>query len=159
MKRNSIIKRKTSETDIVVELDIDNTAGSAIDTGVPFFDHMLYSMSRHGRFSLNVKCIGDTEIDDHHTVEDTGICIGRAFKEALGGKEGPAKVISIILAAIPVLMIISGLLCMKAVSTLPDQMMKNIPAEDQEEMKKALEEATKGLEQMGKELQKEGKSE
>lgn len=80
-----------------------------------------------------------------------------ALIKALGGKEGPAKVISIILAIIPVLMIVSGLLCMKAVSTLPDQMMKNMPMEDQEQMKKALEEATKGLEQMGKELQEEGK--
>jgi len=76
-----------------------------------------------------------------------------ALIKALGGKEGPAKVISIILAVIPVLMIVSGLLCMKAVSTIPDQMMKNIPTEDQEQMKKALEEATKGLEQMSKELQ------
>ncbi|HNX22941.1 MAG TPA: Yip1 family protein [Spirochaetota bacterium] len=80
-----------------------------------------------------------------------------ALIKALGGKEGPAKVISIILAIIPVLMIVSGLLCMKAVSTIPDQMMKNIPTEDQEQMKKALEEATKGLEQMNKELQEEGK--
>ena len=88
MNRSSIIKRKTSETDIAVELDIDNTGGSVIDTGVPFFDHMLYSMSRHGRFSLNIKCTGDIDIDAHHSVEDTGICIGRAIKEALGSKEG-----------------------------------------------------------------------
>lgn len=80
-----------------------------------------------------------------------------AIVKALGGKEGPAKVIAIVLAVIPVLMIISGLLCMKAVSTIPDQMMKNIPTEDQEQMKKALEEATKGLEQMNKELKEEKK--
>jgi hypothetical protein len=80
-----------------------------------------------------------------------------ALIKALGGKEGPAKVISIILAVIPVLMIVSGLLCMKAVSTIPDQMMKNIPTEDQEQMKKALEEATKGLEQLNKELKEEKK--
>lgn len=78
-----------------------------------------------------------------------------ALIKALGGKEGPAKVISLVLAVIPVLMIVSGLLCMKAVSTIPDQMMKNIPTEDQEQMKKALEEATKGLEQMNKELQEQ----
>jgi imidazoleglycerol-phosphate dehydratase len=88
MKRNSIIKRKTSETDIIAEVNIDSTAGSVIDTGVPFFDHMLHSLSRHGRFYLNIKCSGDTEIDDHHTVEDTGICIGKAIKEALGNKAG-----------------------------------------------------------------------
>jgi len=75
-----------------------------------------------------------------------------AVVKSLGGKEGPAKVIAIVLAVIPVLMIISGLLCMKAVSTLPGQMMKNIPTEDQEQMKKALEEATKSLEQMNKNL-------
>ncbi len=80
-----------------------------------------------------------------------------ALIKALGGKEGPAKVITIILAVIPVLMIVSGLLCMKAVSTIPDQMMKNIPTEDQEQMKKALEEATKGLEQMNKELEEQSK--
>ncbi len=80
-----------------------------------------------------------------------------AIIKALGGKEGPAKVITIILAVIPTLMIISGLLCMKAVSTLPGQMMKNIPTEDQEQMKKALEEATKSLEQMNREMEKEKK--
>ena len=80
-----------------------------------------------------------------------------ALIKSLGGKEGPAKVISIILAVIPVLMIVSGLLCMKAVSTLPGQMMKNIPTEDQEQMKKALEEATKSLEQVNKELENEKK--
>ncbi len=88
MKRSAIIKRKTSETDIIVEVDIDSTLDSIIDTGVPFLDHMLYSMSRHGRFYLNIKCSGDIEIDDHHSVEDTGICIGKAIKEALGTKEG-----------------------------------------------------------------------
>ncbi len=82
-----------------------------------------------------------------------------AIIKALAGKEGPAKVISIILAVIPVLMIISGLLCMKAASTIPDQMMKNIPMEDQEQMKKALDEATKNLEQLNKELGEEGKAE
>lgn len=88
MRRTAEIKRKTSETDIVVIIDIDSAEISQIDTGVPFFDHMLSSMSRHGRFYLNVKCQGDTVIDDHHSVEDTGICIGRAIKEALGDKAG-----------------------------------------------------------------------
>ncbi len=80
-----------------------------------------------------------------------------ALTKALGGKEGPAKVISIILAVIPVLMIISGLLCVKAVSTMPDKMMKNIPSAEQEEMKKALEEANKGLQQLQKEIDAEKK--
>lgn len=88
MERRAIIKRKTSETDIIAEVDIDGSLDSVIDTGVPFLDHMLHSMSRHGRFYLNIKCSGDTEIDDHHSVEDVGICIGKAIKEALGTKEG-----------------------------------------------------------------------
>lgn len=85
-----------------------------------------------------------------------------AIVKALGGKEGPAKVVTIILAVIPVLMIISGLLCVKAVSTLPEHMMKNMPIDEQEQMKKALEEASKGLEQVNKALQEgsqEGKQE
>ena len=80
-----------------------------------------------------------------------------ALTKGLGGKEGPAKIISIILAIIPVLMIISGLLCVKAVSTIPDQMMKNIPVQDEAQMKKALEEATKSLQQLNKELKEQQK--
>lgn len=88
MQRTADIRRKTSETDITVAINIDSTEVSHIDTGVPFFDHMLNSMCRHGRFYLNIKCQGDTIIDDHHSVEDTGICLGKAIKEALGDKSG-----------------------------------------------------------------------
>ncbi len=86
--RTSTINRKTGETDIELTLNIDGTGRSEIDTGVPFFDHMLTLFSKHGRFDLNVKAVGDTEIDFHHTVEDTGIVLGAAFKEALGEKRG-----------------------------------------------------------------------
>ena len=86
--RKGTSSRKTSETDIAVELELLRSAESVIDTGVPFFDHMLSAMSRHGRFKLNLKCVGDVEIDDHHSVEDTGICLGEALKDALGEKRG-----------------------------------------------------------------------
>lgn len=88
MERISTVKRKTLETEISVELNLDRYSTSSINTGVPFFDHMLNSMSKHGRFYLNLNCSGDTHIDDHHTVEDIGICIGKAFREALGNKSG-----------------------------------------------------------------------
>ncbi|MEC5126558.1 imidazoleglycerol-phosphate dehydratase HisB [Verrucomicrobiales bacterium BCK34] len=86
--RTSTINRKTGETDIELTLNIDGTGRSEIDTGVPFFDHMLTLFSKHGRFDLTVKADGDTEIDFHHTVEDTGIVLGAAFAEALGEKRG-----------------------------------------------------------------------
>jgi imidazoleglycerol-phosphate dehydratase len=88
MARRSEIKRKTSETDISVKIDLDSREKSAIGTGVPFFDHMLDAMSRHGRFHVEIECRGDRELDDHHTVEDTGICLGKAIKKALGDKAG-----------------------------------------------------------------------
>lgn len=87
-QRNSIIDRKTAETDIHLELAIDGTGSSSIDTGVPFFDHMLTLFAKHGRFDLTVKADGDIDIDYHHTVEDTGIVLGQAFREALGEKRG-----------------------------------------------------------------------
>ncbi len=86
--RTSTINRKTGETDIELTLTIDGTGRSEIDTGVPFFDHMLTLFAKHGRFDLTVKADGDTEIDFHHTVEDTGIVLGAAFREALGEKRG-----------------------------------------------------------------------
>lgn len=81
-------KRKTAETDISLKIGLDGEGVSQIDTGVPFFDHMLTLFSKHGLFDLDVKVIGDTEVDAHHTIEDTGIVIGECMKEALGTKEG-----------------------------------------------------------------------
>ena len=86
--RNSQINRKTAETDIALTLNLDGTGVSEIDTGVGFLDHMLTLLSRHGRFDLTVKCAGDTQVDDHHSVEDIGICLGKAFSQALGDKRG-----------------------------------------------------------------------
>lgn len=86
--RKAEIIRKTAETDIVLSLDLDGTGKSVIDTGCGFLNHMLTLFSAHGRFDLNVKCIGDTDVDYHHTTEDIGIALGEAFKNALGDKKG-----------------------------------------------------------------------
>ena len=88
MSRYSLVERKTLETSIRLELDLDSREKSVISSGVDFFDHMLNSMSRHGRCYMNLSCSGDTHVDDHHTVEDTGICLGMALREALGNKAG-----------------------------------------------------------------------
>ncbi|MCC4468194.1 imidazoleglycerol-phosphate dehydratase HisB [Limosilactobacillus reuteri] len=85
--RTAKINRKTGETDITVELNIDDQTEIAIDTGVGFFNHMLTLFAKHGRFGLKVKAIGDLDVDAHHTVEDTGIVLGECFKQALGKKE------------------------------------------------------------------------
>jgi len=86
--RTSGIIRKTAETDIAMKLDLDGSGVNKIDTGIGFLDHMLELFSRHGRFDLEVKCVGDTRVDSHHSVEDIGICLGSAFAEALGDARG-----------------------------------------------------------------------
>ena len=86
--RTSEINRKTAETDIALKLNLDGAGTSAIDTGVGFLDHMLTLFAKHGRFDLEVKCKGDTNVDDHHTVEDIGIALGDAFAQALRDKKG-----------------------------------------------------------------------
>ena len=82
------INRKTAETDIFLSLNLDGTGAGEIDTGCGFLNHMLVLFAKHGRFDLSVKCVGDTDVDDHHTVEDIGICLGNAFAEALGDMRG-----------------------------------------------------------------------
>jgi imidazoleglycerol-phosphate dehydratase len=88
MSRTAGVKRDTKETQIQVKLDLDGVGQSTISTGIGFFDHMLESFARHGGFDLEVRTKGDLHIDMHHTVEDTGIAIGRAFHEALDGFKG-----------------------------------------------------------------------
>jgi imidazoleglycerol-phosphate dehydratase len=87
-ERKAKVNRDTLETQISVEVNIDGTGQSSFKTGVPFLDHMLDQIARHGLIDISVIANGDTEIDDHHTVEDIGITIGQAFKEAIGDKKG-----------------------------------------------------------------------
>lgn len=86
--RKAELERRTAETAIRLSLDLDGEGKSEIDTGCGFLDHMLTLFARHGRFDLKVSCKGDTYVDDHHTVEDIGICLGDAFARALGDKRG-----------------------------------------------------------------------
>lgn len=89
--RTAKLRRDTAETKIALELNLDGGGGSHIDTGCGFMDHMLTLFARHGDFDLTVRCEGDTEVDDHHTVEDIGIVLGQAFAAALGDKRGIAR--------------------------------------------------------------------
>lgn len=95
--RTAEIKRKTAETNISLNLNIDGTGKSNIDTGCGFLNHMLTLFSKHSRFDLDVKCVGDIEVDYHHTVEDVAIVLGQAFLKAIGDKKGVVRYGSIIL--------------------------------------------------------------
>ena len=87
-RRNASVKRATRETDISLTVELDSLEESSIQSGVPFFDHMLSSFSRHGRVRLGLECRGDTHVDDHHSVDDIGICLGKAILRALGDRAG-----------------------------------------------------------------------
>ena len=87
MRRKKIV-RDTKETQIILALEVDGTGAYEIDTGCGFFNHMMELFTRHGRFDIAIDCKGDTDVDYHHTVEDIGIALGRAFREALGDKKG-----------------------------------------------------------------------
>ena len=91
MSRVGRVSRETKETELFVELDLDGPGPVEVETGVPFFDHMLAQLGKHGLLALTVRAKGDTEIDSHHTVEDTAITLGQALKEALGDKSGIAR--------------------------------------------------------------------
>lgn len=88
MSRSAEIIRNTSETKIKLFIDLDGSGASEVDTGIGFFDHMLTSFAKHGFFDLNVKVDGDLHVDSHHTIEDTGIVLGEAIKQAAGDKKG-----------------------------------------------------------------------
>jgi imidazoleglycerol-phosphate dehydratase len=88
MDRNASIHRKTKETEIHLDLNLDGTGVSEVSTGIPFMDHMLTLMAAHGFMDLRITAAGDTQVDDHHTVEDLGICVGKAIHDGLGKKEG-----------------------------------------------------------------------
>ena len=91
MTRRATIKRKTSETNIELTLALDGSGQRRIATPVPFFNHMLEAVARHGLYDLEVNATGDVEVDPHHLVEDVGICLGQAFREALGDRSGIAR--------------------------------------------------------------------
>ncbi|MDO4166345.1 MAG: imidazoleglycerol-phosphate dehydratase HisB [Eubacteriales bacterium] len=86
--RQAEVSRMTGETDIEIKLNLDGSGEAQVDTGIGFFDHMLYSFARHGLFDLEVSVHGDLEVDSHHTIEDTGIVLGEAIKQAIGDKKG-----------------------------------------------------------------------
>jgi imidazoleglycerol-phosphate dehydratase len=88
MSRTGRVERETHESSVLVEIDLDGAGRSEVDTGVPFYDHMLSQLGKHGGFDLTVRTKGDLEIDAHHTVEDTAIALGQAFGQALGDKAG-----------------------------------------------------------------------
>jgi imidazoleglycerol-phosphate dehydratase len=88
MSRTARVARTTKESDVLVELDLDGTGTADVETGVPFFDHMLAQLGKHGGLDLHVRTKGDLEVDAHHTVEDTSLAVGQALREALGDKAG-----------------------------------------------------------------------
>jgi imidazoleglycerol-phosphate dehydratase len=88
MTRTATIERTTKETQIRLKLELDGSGQATINTGVGFFDHMLEHIAKHGQFDLEVSCVGDLHIDEHHTVEDVSICLGQAFHQALGNRAG-----------------------------------------------------------------------
>ena len=88
MSRTALVARRTKESDVRVELDLDGTGQASSDTGVPFFDHMVAQLGKHGGFDLTVVTRGDLEVDAHHTVEDTSLALGQALRDALGDKSG-----------------------------------------------------------------------
>lgn len=86
--RTAEITRNTAETNISLKVNLDGTGKTEVNTGVGFLNHMLTLFAAHGEFDLEVRCVGDTDVDDHHSVEDVGICLGQAFRQALGDKRG-----------------------------------------------------------------------
>ena len=130
-------RRKTAETDIILSLNLDGTGKSTIDTGCGFLNHMLTLFASHGKFDLVVKCIGDTNVDDHHSVEDIGIVLGQAFQAALGDKRGITRYGSFLLpmdeALIQTAVDISGRSCLCYGLEIPTQKIGSFDTELVEE--------------------------
>ena len=131
------ISRKTAETDITLALNLDGTGKSSIDTGCGFLNHMLTLFASHGRFDLTVKCKGDVDVDDHHSVEDIGIVLGQAFQAALGDKRGITRYGSFLLpmdeALIQTAVDISGRSCLCYGLEIPTQKIGTFDTELVEE--------------------------
>ena len=135
--RTAKIDRKTNETDIKLSLNIDGTGKSDINSGCGFLDHMLTLFAAHGKFDLTVKCAGDTQVDDHHSVEDIGICLGTAFREALGDKRGITRYGSMLLPMDEALILcavdISGRSCLVFALDIPTEKIGTFDTELVEE--------------------------
>ena len=131
------ITRRTAETDIFLSLNLDGTGKSTIDTGCGFLNHMLTLFAAHGKFDLTVTCTGDTEVDDHHIVEDIGICLGQAFQSALGDKRGITRYGSFLLPMDEALILtavdISGRSCLCYGLEIPTQKIGTFDTELVEE--------------------------
>ena len=140
--RTAEIKRKTSETDIVLTLDLDGAGKGEIRTGVGFLDHMLTLFARHGRVDLSVTCVGDTFVDDHHSVEDIGIALGSAIASALGSKRGIRRYGSMLLPMDEALVLcaldLSGRSCLRYQAQIPSQKIGTFDTELVEEFFLAL---------------------
>ena len=135
--RTCEVNRKTAETDIQLSLNLDGTGKSSVDTGCGFLDHMLTLFAAHGKFDLTVRCAGDTEVDDHHSVEDIGICLGTAFREALGDKRGITRYGSMLLPMDEALILcavdISGRSCLVFALDIPTEKIGTFDTELVEE--------------------------
>lgn len=131
------INRKTAETDITLSLNLDGTGKSGIDTGCGFLNHMLTLFAAHGKFDLTVSCAGDTDVDDHHSVEDIGICLGLAFQNALADKRGITRYGSFLLPMDEALILtavdISGRSCLCCDLQIPAQKIGTFDTELVEE--------------------------
>ena len=135
--RTSDITRNTAETKIQVTLNLDGTGKTDIDTDVGFLNHMLTLFAAHGKFDLTVKCVGDVEVDDHHSVEDIGICLGQAFQAALGDKRGITRYGSFLLPMDEALILsavdISGRSCLSYGLDIPTEKIGTFDTELVEE--------------------------
>ena len=135
--RNAELSRRTAETDIRLSLNVDGKGESSIDTGCGFLDHMLTLFASHGRFDLTLTCKGDTNVDDHHTVEDVGISLGQAFAQALGEKRGICRYGSMLLPMDEALILtaidLSGRTCLAYGLEIPAQKVGTFDTELTEE--------------------------
>lgn len=135
--RSADIKRRTAETEIELKLNLDGAGKGTISTGVGFMDHMLTLFARHGRFDLDVVCRGDTQVDDHHSVEDIGIVLGGAIAQALGDKRGVRRYGSMLLPMDEALVLcaldLSGRSCLRLTADIPAQKIGTFDTELVEE--------------------------
>ncbi|MGN0997811.1 MAG: imidazoleglycerol-phosphate dehydratase HisB [Candidatus Ventricola sp.] len=135
--RGAQITRKTAETDIRLSLSLDGAGRASVQTGVGFLDHMLTLFARHGRFDLTVACRGDTQVDDHHSVEDVGIALGEAISQALGEKRGIRRYGSMLLPMDEALALcavdLSGRACLRMQAAFPSQKIGTFDTELVEE--------------------------